>query len=177
MLLLFGLKLLSSGAFTSSYGNPCFVSFNSANPSRSLLASTTYFKLFVFVPSGLYLVRAKQFRVQQRRLGVGHSISLHPVPVLRLDSMSCFGAIDGTHIKAYVATDEQTQYRGKNIYPTQNVMCACDFDMRFTFVMAGWEGTANDSRVFLEKLSNPENKFPMPPRGKFYVVDSGYTNM
>ena len=31
-------------------------------------------------------------------------------------------------------------------------MCACDFDMKFTFVYTGWEVTANDSRVFLDAL-------------------------
>ncbi|MED6119937.1 hypothetical protein PIB30_016316 [Stylosanthes scabra] len=33
--------------------------------------------------------------------------------------------------------------------------------MLFTFVYSGWEGTANDSRVFLDAL-NPENDFPKP---------------
>ncbi|XP_056689106.1 uncharacterized protein [Spinacia oleracea] len=59
-----------------------------------------------------------------------------------------------------------------------NVMCACSFDMRFTFVMVGWEGTANDSRIFWETITNrEESKFPMPPKRKYYLVDLGYTNM
>ncbi|XP_010244138.1 PREDICTED: uncharacterized protein LOC104588037 [Nelumbo nucifera] len=40
-----------------------------------------------------------------------------------------------------------------------------------------WEGAAHDSRVFLETIQNPDNMFPLPPEGKYYVVDSGYTNM
>ncbi|GMP41234.1 hypothetical protein CsSME_00015541 [Camellia sinensis var. sinensis] len=56
-------------------------------------------------------------------------------------------------------------------------MCVCSFDMRFTYVLAGWEGTANDSRVFIETVHDPTNLFPMPPTDKYYVVDSGYTNM
>jgi hypothetical protein len=43
---------------------------------------------------------------------------------------------------------------------TQNVICCCDFDMKFTFVYAGWEGTTNDSCVFLNALGNVKNKFP-----------------
>ena len=31
--------------------------------------------------------------------------------------------------------------------------------MMFTFVYAGWEGTANDSRVFLDVITIPENNF------------------
>ena len=44
-------------------------------------------------------------------------------------------------------------------------MCACDFDMMFTFVYTGWEGTANDSRVFADAVTRPENKFPFPNEG------------
>ena len=47
-------------------------------------------------------------------------------------------------------------------------MCACDFDMKFTFIYTGWEGTANDSQVFLDALQRSENNFPWPPSGKIY---------
>jgi hypothetical protein len=49
--------------------------------------------------------------------------------------------------------------------PTQNVMAACSFDMQFTFVWAGWEGSAHDTRIFLEAIDNPCIKFPKPPEG------------
>ena len=45
-------------------------------------------------------------------------------------------------------------------------MCACSFDMMFTFVYTGWEGTANDSRVFMDALNRPESGFPLPEEGK-----------
>ncbi|KAF7126536.1 hypothetical protein RHSIM_Rhsim11G0185300 [Rhododendron simsii] len=89
----------------------------------------------------------------------------------------CVGAIDGTHISASVPASDQIPYRGKHTVTTQNVMAACSFNMRFTYVLSGWEGTANDSRVFLECVNNPAMGFPKPPEGKYYVVDSGYTNM
>ena len=44
-------------------------------------------------------------------------------------------------------------------------MCACSFDMMFTFVYTGWEGTANDSRVFMDALTRVENQFPFPNEG------------
>ncbi|KAK9273295.1 hypothetical protein L1049_018102 [Liquidambar formosana] len=62
-------------------------------------------------------------------------------------------------------------------YPTQNIMAVCGFDMRFTFVWLGWEGTAHDTRIFLAALSNPDLKFPKPPGEKYYLVDAGYPNM
>ncbi|KAK3210945.1 hypothetical protein Dsin_015651 [Dipteronia sinensis] len=56
-------------------------------------------------------------------------------------------------------------------------MAVCGFDMLFTFVWPGWEGTAHDTRIFLEAIRNTELKFPKPPDDKYYLVDSGYPNM
>ncbi|KAI3450591.1 hypothetical protein Pfo_007256 [Paulownia fortunei] len=70
----------------------------------------------------------------------------------------CIGAIDGTHVHAIIPANEQLAYRLRKGDCTQNIMAACSFDMWFTFVWVGWEGTAHDSR-------------------KYYVVDVGYLNM
>ncbi|KAK3198504.1 hypothetical protein Dsin_021919 [Dipteronia sinensis] len=40
-----------------------------------------------------------------------------------------------------------------------------------------WEGTAHDTRIFLEAIRNTELKFPKPLDDKYYLVDSGYPNM
>ncbi|XP_021978756.1 uncharacterized protein LOC110874326 [Helianthus annuus] len=55
-------------------------------------------------------------------------------------------------------------------------MVVCDFNMCFTFVWAGWEGTAHDTRIFNEALETPELQFPHPTGDKYYVVDVGYPN-
>ncbi|XP_050363297.1 uncharacterized protein LOC126782157 [Argentina anserina] len=89
----------------------------------------------------------------------------------------CIGAIDGVHVPAFVPPEYQVPYIGRKGAPTQNIMAACDFHMQFIFVCAGWEGSAHDTRVFLSVLRNPEMNFPMPPPGKYYVVDSGYPQM
>lgn len=78
---------------------------------------------------------------------------------------NCIGAIDGTHVSAWAPSSKQTSFRGRKNAVTQNVMVACDFDMRFIFVYSGWEGTANDSRVFIDAVSKPSNNFPMPRGG------------
>ncbi|GJZ51889.1 ALP1-like protein, partial [Tanacetum coccineum] len=67
----------------------------------------------------------------------------------------------------WAPTSKQKSFRGrKAVLVTQNVMAICSHDMMFTFVYTGWEGTANDSRVF-----------PLPKGDYFYVVDSGYPNL
>ncbi|XP_059627200.1 protein ALP1-like [Cornus florida] len=88
----------------------------------------------------------------------------------------CVGAIDGTHIPATLPASTQLPFRGRKGYTTQNVMAVCDFDMRFTYVLAGWEGSANDSRILNECTENEAMNFPAPPAGKYYLVNSGYAN-
>ncbi|XP_042499611.1 uncharacterized protein LOC122077805 [Macadamia integrifolia] len=51
-------------------------------------------------------------------------------------------------------------------------MLCVPFDMRFTFVYAGWEGSAHDARVFEEVRSNVILGFPHPPPG--YASQLGY---
>ncbi|CAN1187741.1 Putative nuclease HARBI1, partial [Linum perenne] len=42
-----------------------------------------------------------------------------------------------------------------------NVLAVCNQNLQFTYCLAGWEGSAHDSRVL---------------RGKYYLCDAGYTN-
>jgi hypothetical protein len=55
-------------------------------------------------------------------------------------------------------------------------MAVCDFDTRFTFVVAGWLGSVHDMRVFKDAIGKYGDRFPHPREGKFYLVDSGYPN-
>ncbi|KAI0508027.1 hypothetical protein KFK09_014161 [Dendrobium nobile] len=87
---------------------------------------------------------------------------------------NCIGAIDGTHVNARIPVEEQVAYIGLHHSPTQNVMAACDFNMFFTFVSPGWEGSAHDARIFKHAMMDPKYNFPAPPPGKFYLVDAGY---
>ncbi|XP_060185677.1 uncharacterized protein LOC132615119 [Lycium barbarum] len=83
----------------------------------------------------------------------------------------CIGAIDGTHVRVKVSQSEAPKYRGRKDYPTQNVLAACSFDLKFTYVLAGWEGTTSDSRIMKEALNRQD---PLKiPEGKYYLVDAG----
>jgi hypothetical protein len=55
----------------------------------------------------------------------------------------------------------EAAFRGRKSHPTQNVMAAVDFDLRFTFVMAGWEGTAHDALILRDALER-ENGLRVP---------------
>ncbi|KAL5573425.1 hypothetical protein UlMin_023022 [Ulmus minor] len=75
----------------------------------------------------------------------------------------CVGAIDGTHVSACVGGALADKFRGRKGDTTWNVLAACDFDLKFTYMLSGWEGSAHDARVLEHAISEPQNSFPFPP--------------
>jgi hypothetical protein len=47
-----------------------------------------------------------------------------------------------------------------------------DFDLKFTYVLAGWEGSAHDACILNDSLNRPDGIHI--PEGKFYLGDAGY---
>lgn len=56
----------------------------------------------------------------------------------------CIGALDGTHVKVVVPTNQVVPHTGRHGYTSQNVLALCDFDMRFTFAVVGWPRSVAD---------------------------------
>ena len=80
---------------------------------------------------------------------------------------NCIGAIDGTHIPCTpIGVQNPTAYRNRKGFNSLNVMAACSFDMKFTYIFSGWEGSAHDARVLADAVAEPKFKFPHPPLGK-----------
>ena len=73
----------------------------------------------------------------------------------------CIGALDGTHVRVKVSSKDAPRCRGRKGYPTQNVLDACSFDLKFTYVLPGCEGTASDSRIIKNALTR-EDKQKIP---------------
>jgi hypothetical protein len=82
----------------------------------------------------------------------------------------CIGALDGTHIPAIVAIDIDKPFRNRKGFISQNVLAVCNFDMTFSYVLAGWKGSALDGRVLTDSVTKG---FPLRA-GKFYLGDAGY---
>jgi hypothetical protein len=78
-------------------------------------------------------------------------------------------AIDGTHLPVYIEQKHQAPFRSRKGL-TQNVLLACDFDMMFTYVLSGWEGSISDSRLLqdaIERYNFPicENSYDLGDAG------------
>jgi hypothetical protein len=75
------------------------------------------------------------------------------------------GAIDGTHILVTMPADDMVNHVGRLGYSMQNVMNVCDFDLRFTSIVAGWPGSIHETRIFKDTLLKFEANFPHPRPG------------
>eukprot|EP01039_Chlorochromonas_danica_P000668 gene667-723_t len=61
-------------------------------------------------------------------------------------------------------------FRNRKGFISQNVLGVVGWDLTFTFVLTGWEGSAHDGRVFNDAVL----KGLSLPTGKFYLGDAGY---
>ncbi|XLR18631.1 hypothetical protein S83_046543 [Arachis hypogaea] len=85
----------------------------------------------------------------------------------------CLGALDGTHIKVNVLEADKPRYRNRKGDITTNVLGVVAPDMQFIYILAGWEGSAADSRVLRDALFR--NGFSVP-QGHYYLCDARYMN-
>jgi hypothetical protein len=85
--------------------------------------------------------------------------------------LDCTDAIDGSHIHCIVPQGKFKQHMNRKGTTTQNVMAACDFDMFFKFVLAGWSGSAHDMRVFDHAMTATSQDFPHPPEGMHLYME------
>ncbi|CAI0401885.1 unnamed protein product [Linum tenue] len=105
--------------------------------------------------------------IQERFQHSGETISRYFNNVLKvlLIIQNCIGVIDGMHIPAHVPAKDQSRFRNKKGFLSQNVLAACTFDLQFIFIYPGWEGSAADSRVLRAVLDDPNQNFPHTPEG------------
>ncbi|RYO79181.1 hypothetical protein DL766_008334 [Monosporascus sp. MC13-8B] len=83
------------------------------------------------------------------------------------------GALDGSHFRVRIEGNafEQEVWRNRKGKLSTNVLAVCDFDGRFTYVLAGWEGSANDGKVFNSAVDRDNLVIP---KDKYLLGDAGY---
>lgn len=80
------------------------------------------------------------------------------------------GAIDGTHIHAFVPAKKQKRFWSRKNNISQNVLAAVTFSGLFSYVLAGAEGSINDASLIREAHTR---SFTIPD-GRFYLGDAGF---
>ncbi|KAL0541770.1 hypothetical protein IC582_021827 [Cucumis melo] len=74
---------------------------------------------------------------------------------------NCLGALDGTYIKVNVPAGDRPTFRMCKGEIATNVLGVCDTKGDFVYVLAGWEGSAADSRILRDAISR-ENGLQVP---------------
>ena len=80
----------------------------------------------------------------------------------------CIGAIDSSHIPAFVPESMHIRFQDWKGQISQNVLAACSMNMKFLYVLPGWEGSAADSCV----LEHAWSQDFMIPDGCYYLADA-----
>ena len=100
-----------------------------------------------------------------------------PVPPEICNNPKCYpffhvaiGAIDGTHIACAPSERECAAAHNRKGLLTQNCLITCSFDLMFTYVLSGWEGSAADALIFHNAC---QTDFHIPNR-KYYLADAGF---
>jgi hypothetical protein len=84
----------------------------------------------------------------------------------------CVGALDSSHFYLHVPVSEQRRFRNRHGDLTHNVLSVVDFNINFTYILAGWEGSAHDGRVLNDAISRGFRA----PEGRYFLADAGYAN-
>lgn len=85
----------------------------------------------------------------------------------------CLGALHGTHILVHVPATDCALFRNRKGNLSQNILGVCTFNLKFCYVLPGWEGSAHNNRVLEDAIYN--HNFKIPPE-KYFLADAGYHN-
>ena len=95
---------------------------------------------------------------------------LEITPSFSLFFRDCIGAIDGSHYACQPPSHRAEVFRNRKGILSTNVLVAVDFDGRFLYILAGWEGSAHDWKVYMDAI----DKNFVIPNGKYLLADAGY---
>ena len=82
------------------------------------------------------------------------------------------GAINGTHVNGSLSAEECSTLRNRKGVLTQNCLIVCSFDLHFTYVLSGWEGSTTDSTLYHDAH---EVDF-FVALGRYYLADAGFAS-
>jgi len=78
--------------------------------------------------------------------------------------------MDGTHIACCPSAEERQLSRNRKGGVSQNCLACCSFDLRFQYILSGWDGSTADSTLY----NNARLTDLYIPEGKYYLADAGF---
>ncbi|KAL0552259.1 hypothetical protein IC582_011367 [Cucumis melo] len=77
----------------------------------------------------------------------------HLIERVYFNLQNCLGGLDGTYIKVNVPAGDRPTFRTRKGEIATNVLGVCDTKGDFVYVLVGWEGSAADSRILRDAIS------------------------
>jgi hypothetical protein len=87
---------------------------------------------------------------------------------------NALGALDGCHIHVFVSTADRGRYRNRHQEITTNMLGVVDWNMKFLYVLPGWEGSASDSKVLKDAMRNDRQDAFVVPQGMTLYLGSSF---
>ena len=91
---------------------------------------------------------------------------LTPYPFFK----NAIGAVDDSHLFVSLPSLTQVHWQDWDGHLTENMMAICDFDMFFTFVLIGWEGSTAHGPLYQWCFDHGLKV----PEGKYFLADAGF---
>ena len=82
----------------------------------------------------------------------------------------CIGAVDGTHIHAFVCQEDHPCMRNCKGFLSQNCLFICDFDFFFTYALTGWDGSMANAALWATACTTDLHIL----EGKYILGDAGF---
>ncbi len=86
----------------------------------------------------------------------------------------CLDALNSTHLPIYVPLENCALFFKGKRFLSQNMLGVCTFDLKFSYVLLGGEGSAYDDRVLESVIYNHKFKISL---GKYFLAVAGYYNI
>ena len=83
---------------------------------------------------------------------------------------NALGALDGCHIPVFVNVADKGRYRNRHQEITTNMLGVVDWNMKFLYVLLGWEGSASDSRVLKDAMRIDRHDAFVVPQGTTFTL-------
>ena len=83
---------------------------------------------------------------------------------------NCIGTVGGTHIRAFMALEDQPHMHNRKGYLSQNCLFVCDLDFFFVYTLTGWDGSTADATLW----NDAHTLDLLMPQGKYLLADAGF---
>ena len=121
----------------------------------------------------LHIFSSPPFYTRHITQPMSYNSSTHPLsgnPKLWPFFKHALDAIDGSHINLTAPLAVQSAYQNRKGFISQNCLFCCMFNLHFSYVLSGWEGSAADARVYHDAITTDL----IIPDGWYYLADAGF---